>query len=65
MIEDLTVIYEECIKTYTNDQVIIWKNGERSGHDKPSFPKMKVHGLEELFDIFQIPEYHKIIRKMA
>jgi hypothetical protein len=45
----------ECQETYTNNQVILRRNSECFRHEKPFLPEVKVQGLEELFDIFQIP----------
>lgn len=42
-------------ETHTNNQVILRRNSERFRHEKPFLPKVKVQGLEELLDIFQIP----------
>jgi len=56
MIKGLTVKYDQCKETYTDDQEILGRNSECFRHEKPFFPKMKAQGLEELLDIFQIPE---------
>jgi hypothetical protein len=58
----LTIIQDECKEMYTNDDIILRRNSECFGHDKPFFPKMKVQGLEELFDIFQIPGDQAIVK---
>jgi len=42
-------------ETHTNNQVILKRNSERFRQEKPFLPKVKVQGLEELLDIFQIP----------
>jgi hypothetical protein len=55
MIEELTVILEVNEETHTNNQVILRRNSECFRHEKPFLPKVKVQGLEELLDIFQIP----------
>lgn len=49
-------------EAYTNNQVILGRNSKCFGHEKPFLAKLKVQGLEELLDIFQIPEEQNILR---